>query len=118
MAFDTENNLYLRQLLQATRNSYKACGYEQLVVAATAVGFASIPANAVYALISLTSDATGAAINYLELGKHTLPTTTTGLPKSSGDYWDVVDAANLVGFRAVQAQGGTHTLNIQYYAFL
>ncbi len=117
MVFGPENLLYLNKLLQATRNSYKACGYEQLTVAGTAVGFASIPANAVYALVSLESDATGIAIRFNELGPTTLPTTTTGMGRSNLDAWDVVDTANISRFRAVQAQAGTHTLNIQYYAF-
>ena len=78
MVGGTENLLYLRQLLQATRNSYKACGYQQLTVDGT-VASLTIPTGAVYALMSLESSATGVAIRFLELGTKTPPTTTTGL---------------------------------------
>jgi len=116
MVGGTENLLYLRQLLQATRNSYKACGYQQLTVDGT-VASLTIPTGAVYALMSLESSATGVAIRFLELGTKTPPTTTTGMGRSNLDTWDIVDTANLNNFRVVQAQAGTHTLNIQYYSF-
>ena len=51
MVGGTENLLYLRQLLQATRNSYKACGYQQITVDGT-VASLTIPTGAVYALMS------------------------------------------------------------------
>ncbi len=105
----------LEKLLQATRNSYKACGQEEITV--STIKSLTPPANAVYALISLESDATGIAIRYLELGAVTPPTSTVGLGKSNLDTWDVVDTANLVKFRAIAAQAGTHVLHIQYYSF-
>lgn len=115
MVGGTENLLYLRQLLQATRNSYKAIGQEEITV--STIKSLTVPTNAVYALISLESSATGVAIRYLELGDKTVPTSTVGLGKSSLDTWDVVDTANLVNFRAIAAQAGTHVLHVQYYAF-
>jgi hypothetical protein len=112
--FGTQNLWYLKELVRATRNSYRALSYQQLVVAGTAVAL-TVPAEAVYALISLESDATGVAIRFLELGAKTLPTTTTGIGRSNLDAWDVIDTSNLINFRVVQTQAGTHTLNIQYY---
>lgn len=110
---------YLKELVRATKNSYKAIGYEKLTVAGSVVSLASVPAKTVYALVTLESDATGVAIRYNELGAKTSlnPTTTDGLGKRDGDYWDIVDAANVQNFRAIQAQAGTHTLHIQYYGF-
>ncbi len=112
--FGTQQLWYLKELVRATRNSYKALGYQQLSVGASAVNL-TLPDGAVYALISLESDATGVAIRFLELGDKTLPTTTTGIGRSNLDAWDVTDTANMINFRAIQAQAGTHTLNIQYY---
>lgn len=119
MIYGTQDTLYLRQLVQATRNSYKACGYQQITVDGT-VQSLTLPSNAIYALMSLESSATGIAVRYLELGSSITaytPTTALGIGKSTLDVWDVVDTANLVNFRITQAQAGTHTLNIQYYSF-
>jgi hypothetical protein len=115
MVNNTRESVYLLQeLARLAKNSYQAIGYEQITVTSS-VSSLTIPTGALYALITVESSATGIAVRYLELGTKTVPTTTTGLGRSTGDAFDVSGSQNLNNFRAVQAQAGTHTLNVQYY---
>lgn len=113
--FGNSSKSYLSELTRLTKYSLIACGYEQLTVAGTAVGFASIPAEAKYALIEVESSITTPAIRYLELGTNTPPTTSIGVRRSNLDAFDVSGMPNLINFRAIQVGAGTHKLNVQYY---
>jgi hypothetical protein len=105
---------YLSELVSLSKRNLVAIGYEKITITTPASSF-TVPADAKYALCVLESTATGIAVRYLELGGLTLPTTTTGLPRSNGDSFDIQGAQNLTNFRAIQAQAGTHVLNVVYY---
>lgn len=113
--FGNQSKSYLSELTKLSKYNLIACGYEQLTVANTAVGFASIPADAKYALIEVESSISTPAIRYLELGNTTLPTTSIGIRRSNLDAVDITGRPNLINFRAIQVVAGTHVLNIQYY---
>lgn len=106
---------FLKQIKQATLNSFKACGYEAITVTTTAQ-FLTVPAGARYALMKLVSSGTGDAANYLEFR---LPVTASaGLPISDGTVFDVTDTQNLVGFNIIKTTAGaafTTVLHVQYY---
>lgn len=104
----------LHELLRLTKYNLIAVGYQKLTVAGTAVSL-TIPTDANFALITVESDLTTPAIRYLQLADVTLPTSTTGMPKSNLDSFDIHGYQNLVNFRAIQVAGGTHALNIEYY---
>lgn len=115
--FGNQSKSYLSELVRQGLNSFKAIGYEKLVVTGTAAGLASIPATAKYCEMTLISTiTTGAAINRLNLGSKTLPTATEGLGVANGTLLDIVDYQNIINFRAIQTAGGTHTLYVQYYS--
>jgi hypothetical protein len=113
--FGNQGKSYLSELVRLNKYNLIACGYEQLTVAGTAVGLASIPADAKYALIEVESSLTTPAIRYLELGANTLPTSALGIRRSTLDAFDVSGMPNLINFRAIQIGAGTHKLNVQYY---
>ena len=113
--FGNQSKSFLAELVRIHKYNLIACGYEQLTVAGTAVGLASIPADAKYALIEVESSITTPAIRYLELGASTLPTSSTGVRRSNLDAFDVTGMPNLVNFRAIQVGAGTHKLNVAYY---
>ena len=115
MVRSDQSKSYLSELVSLSKRNLVAIGYQQITITGSVSSF-TVPADAKYALCVLESTATtGVAIRYLELGDLTLPTTTTGLPRSTGDSFDVQGAQNLTNFRAIQAQGGTHSLNVVYY---
>lgn len=113
--FGNQSKSYLSELVRLNKYNLIACGYEQLTVAGTAVGLASIPADAKYALIEVESSITTPAIRYLELGNATLPTASTGIRRSDTGAFDITGRPNLINFRAIQIGAGTHKLNVQYY---
>lgn len=113
--FGNQSKSYLSELVRLNKYNLIACGQEQLTVAGTAVGLASIPADAKYALIEVESGLTTPAIRYFELGAATLPTASLGIRRSNLDAFDVSGMPNLLNFRAIQIAGGTHKLNVQYY---
>lgn len=113
--FGTQNIWYLEQLVKATKNSFNALSFEAITVDGT-VKSLTVPTKATYALITVESSATGAAVRFLELGgAGTQPTTTVGIPRSAGDVFNIYNTSNLTNFRITQAQAGTHTINVQYY---
>lgn len=113
--FGNQSKSYLSQLLRNSLNSFKAFGYEAITVDGTVKNL-TIPDGAKYALMKLTSTATGNAVNYLEFGGSVTPVSTTvGLPIADGTAFDITDAANLAGFQVTQIQAGTHILYVQYY---
>ncbi len=103
----------LRKILVNAQNYPRAIGYQKLTVDSTAIGF-TIPTGATVALCELESSATGIAARYREDGG--TPTTTDGIGRSNLDAFEVLGSNNLLEFKIVQAQGGTHTLHITYYA--
>lgn len=115
-SIDTTKSL-VRELVQINRYNLLACGYEKLDVStAGAKSLANIPANARYMEIRLESTVTsGVALRYLLLGDTTLPTSTNGMMISNYTLYDIVGTPNLINFRVILAQAGTHTLHVQYY---
>ena len=114
MVRSDQSKSYLSELVSLSKRNLVAIGYQQITITGSISSF-TVPADAKYALCVLESTATGIAVRYLALGGLTLPTTTTGLPRSTGDSFDVQGAQNLTNFRAIQAQAGTHVLNVVYY---
>ena len=114
MVRSDQSNSYLSELVSLNKRNLVAIGYQKITITGSVSSF-TVPTDAKYALCVLESSATGVAVRYLELGGLTLPTTTIGLPRSNGDSFDVQGAQNLTNFRATQAQGGTHSLNVVYY---
>lgn len=113
MQFGNQSKSYLALLLKNAINSPNAIGYEAITVNGTVQNL-TVPAGATYALARLESDATGIAARFLEF-KGTAVSTTVGLGLSNLDPIDITNAQNMAGFQITQAQGGTHTLHIQYY---
>lgn len=92
-----------------------ACGYQALTVDGTAKSL-TIPEGAVYAELRLeTSVTSDIAARYLMLGDNTLPTTTVGMALNNLDFFDINNGTNLLNFRIIQVEAGTHKLHIQYY---
>jgi len=98
-----------------SENPGKCVGFEQITVNATAKPLNTSVCSQTprYAILTLESDATGVAVRYLLTGA--VPTTTVGMPKSNLSSWDVISTQDMVRFRIIQAQAGTHTLNVEYY---
>ena len=117
MPLADNNKLYTEELVKLARKSLKAIGWQSLTVDATSGGVSlTIPSGAIYAFMVVESSATGTAIRYLECGNSVQAVSTTvGIPRSNLDVFDVQGSENLINFRAIQAQAGTHTLSIQYY---
>lgn len=107
----------LQSLLTITRANLVAIGWQSLTVDNTAGGVSlTVPTNARYALIVVESTATGTAVRYLECGPGAATVTSSvGIPRSNLDAFDIQGYQNLLNFRVIQAQAGTHTLSIQYY---
>jgi hypothetical protein len=94
-----------------------AMGYEQLTVTGASPQALTVPSGAVYAEIKVESaTTTGYIMYFLNLGTTILPTTSTGIPLSYGDYFDLNNGDLLAGFRVI-AVSGSHKLNIQYFKY-
>ena len=116
MVVADSNKLYTQELVKINKSNLVAFSYQKLTVDNTSGGVSlTVPSNAKYALIVVESTATGAAIRYLETGPIFTVTSSNGLPKSNDSAFDIHGYQNLINFRAIQAQSGTHTLQIQYY---
>ncbi len=113
LEFGNQSKSYLSLLVRNALNGFKAFSYQALTVDAT-VKQLTIPDGAVYALMTLESDASGIAARYLET-LQTPVSTTAGMALSNLDRFDVTDAQNLSQFQITRAQAGTHTLHVQYY---
>jgi len=108
---------YLSSLLTLNKANLIAIGFQSLTVDSTAAGVSlTVPDNAKYALIVTESTATGTAVRYLECGPGAATVTSAvGIPRSNLDAFDIQGYQNLINFRAIQAQSGTHQLSVQYY---
>jgi hypothetical protein len=53
-------------------------------------------------------------MRYKLLGNTNLPTTTQGMALTYLDLFDVNGRPNLINFRII-ANGGSHTIHVQYY---
>lgn len=90
----------------------QAKSYQKLTVNGTAASF-TLPDGCNSAVIAIESSATGFAVRFLETGVD--PTTTDGMPRSNGDYVEILGRTNCENFRIIQAQAGTHVAHITYY---
>ncbi len=106
---------YTKKLLEKfTRVEFPLCtGYQQLTVAGTAVQL-TIPedSNRAIIIVESTINAPSFAIRFLEDGT---PTSLSGMPRCTGEAFEITGAQNLAKFKAIQVAAGTHKLNIQYY---
>lgn len=87
----------------------KPLGYEQKTVSDSAVGFDSIPSNAMKAVISV-EDAT---IRYRDDG--TDPTTTTGIIAYNGTVIILQGRESITKFKAIRTGAIDAELNCLYY---
>ena len=109
-----QSKSYLSELAKLAKYNLVACGYEQITVTGS-LSSLTVPTDARYAIIAVESDASGVAVRYLELADITVPTTTSGFPRSNNDLFDLQGYQNLLNFRITQAQSGTHIINVAYY---
>lgn len=93
-------------------NDWRGISNQQLVVNNT-VKKLTVPTNAKYALIVVESDAEGTAVRYWQDGSS--PTANEGIPRADQGGLDIVEKQNLINFRIIQAQAGTHNLQVQYF---
>lgn len=117
MVRSDQNKQYTSELVTLAKYNLIACGFETLTVDNTSGGLSLIrvPTNARYALIVVESDATGTAIRYKQLGDVNAPTDSEGIPRSNLDVFDLQGYQNIINFRTIEAQTGTHTLQVEYY---
>lgn len=107
---------YLRELVRINKFNLTAFAYEALDVSSAGAKSLTVPTGAVYAEIRVESSVTlGIVLRYLMLGANTLPTSTVGLSLSNLDYFDITGYPNLLNFRVILTQAGTHTVHVQYY---
>jgi len=116
MEFGNQSKSYLSILSKLAQNSFKACGFEQILVDGTIQNL-TIPTDARYAVMVLESDLTAIAARYLEFGgtNTQVTATTIGLPLKDGAVIDITDRANLEGFQITEEAVGNTVLNVQYY---
>lgn len=111
-----QSKIYLSELVKLAKRNLIAIGYQNLTVDNTTGGVSlSVPLDAKYALVVVESDATGTAIRYLETGPAFPVTSNNGIPRSNLEVFDLQGYQNMVNFRCIEAQSGTHNLQIQYY---
>lgn len=115
MEFGNQSKSYLSELVRLNKYNLIACGYQKLTVNGTAASL-TVPDGAKYAEITVESSVTSGVIaRHLELGTGTLPTTTDGLAITHLLTFDVIGYPNLLNFRIIQTNAGTHIAHIQYY---
>lgn len=113
--FGNQSKSYLSELVRLNKYNLIACGYQKLTVNGTAASL-TVPDGAKYAEMTIESSVTsGVVARHLELGAGTLPTSTDGLGMTHLLTFDITGYPNLINFRVIQTQAGTHTLHIQYY---
>lgn len=93
----------------AERTLSKGLGSERLAVSTTAVGLASIPIGASFAVIRCKT----AAVCFTDDGS-TTPTSSVGLELEIGDV--LTFDANLSQFKAIRRDSADATLVVNYYA--
>lgn len=90
------------------------------VSSGVAVGFASIPKQATYAIVVLTVDPTSTipsnAVRYSQNGKSLAPTAASGMPLGDMGSFEVTgsDALRNTRFIGVEA-GKNHVIHVEYY---
>ncbi len=111
-----QNKNYTSELVKLSKKNLIAVAYENVEVDSTTGGIIlNPPIDVNYALLVLESDVDGTAIRYLETGPKFPVTTVNGIPRSNLDVFDIQGYQNIINFRAIQAQAGTHNLQVQYY---
>lgn len=114
-AYGNQSKSYLSELVRLNKYNLIACGYQKLTVNGTAASL-TVPANAKYAEITVESSVTsGVVARHLELGATTLPTANEGLGITHLLTFDISGYPNLINFRIIQTQAGTHLCHVQYY---
>lgn len=106
---------YLKELIRITKKDLTAVGYQQLTVTGGSPQSLTVPTDASYCEIRVVSATTSGVIMYYNLlNGVTAPTTSSGMPLTYLDLFDIKGNVNLNAFRVI-AVSGTHTLNIQYF---
>lgn len=109
----TENESIVRALRYS--KDLIACGYQKLTVTGASAQALTVPTGATYCEIRVESaTTTGIIMYYLLLGTTTAPTTSSGIPLTYLDIFDITGGDNVVNFRVI-AVSGSHTLHIQYF---
>ena len=109
-----QSKKYLSELVDLTRKSKQAIGYQKLVVGA--LSSLTIPVGATYCEMRIEStNTTAIVLRYLFLNTATPPSTTDGMALTHLDLFDILNNENMNNFRIIPAVAGTHTLHIQYY---
>lgn len=102
-------------ILRVLSNDARATGHEVLTVAGATAQKLTVPAGTKYALIEVESSVTsGVVVRYWLDGSN--PTTADGIGRSHLTAIDITEYSNLVNFRVIAAQAGTHKLMIQYFS--
>lgn len=104
--------ILLQELVNLTKRSYIAIGYQKLTVDGT-VKTLTLPTDALYADIQLESSIATPAIRYKIDGG--VVSATDGMFLLTGSQIDVSSRENLIHFQTTQVGAGTHTLHITYY---
>lgn len=105
----------LNKIASRLSNYGTAVGYERLTVSSTAVGF-TLPAvgeNTAVVILESTTAAPTVALRYREDG--VAPTSSVGMPLTTGTVFEIQGAENLKRFKAIEATGATTYLHITYY---
>lgn len=105
----------LNKIASRLSNNGTAVGYERLTVSSTAVGF-TLPAvgeNTALVIVESTTAAPTIALRYKEDGG--APTSSLGMPTTTGTVFEVQGAENMKRFKAIEAVGATTYLHITYY---
>lgn len=109
---------YIKDLVRLAKQNLIAIGYQNLTIDNTSGGVSlTVPLTAKYALIVVESsviDGT-AVIRYLETGPAFPVTNSNGIPRAHLEVFDIQGYQNLVNTKLIQAQAGTHNIQIQYY---
>lgn len=104
---------YLKALLSASQNSFKAFAYEAITVDGT-VKSLTIPEGSLYARLIFQSSISTPAARYLQ-NKSVAVSTTVGLPLLDMTVFEIIDFANLNGFQITQISAATNILHVEYF---
>jgi hypothetical protein len=108
---DIETNL-LRQIAQLLDENSIAIGKQELTLSGTAQGL-TIPTGSRSALMQVEStELTALCMRFWEDGS--TPSSSSGMFRMNGDFLEIITAANLSQFKAINVTGTTK-LSITYY---
>ena len=101
----------LKRLNKFTSNSPKAIAYEKITLTPGTVKTLTVPANANYAKLRITSALTTVCAYYLEHNQDPSVASVIGIPLMHLDIFDVTDTQNLSNFKI----DGDGILHVQYF---